>query len=84
MLYHGYRFTFAELLADDACILITKRHSTEILASVGSISQALAWVRTVESQENLDLHLKDGDVVGLAIAAAKANRLETVAAGGRG
>jgi hypothetical protein len=54
MVYHGYRFTFAELLADDACILITKRHSTEILVSVGSISQALAWVHLVESQAVLD------------------------------
>ncbi len=84
MLYHGYRFTFAELLADDACILITKRHSTEILVSVGSISQALAWVHLVESQENLDLHLKDDNVVGLAIAAEKAVVREMMAAGGRG
>jgi len=50
MLYHGFRFTFAELLADDACILITRRHSIEILTAVGSISQALAWVREVEGQ----------------------------------
>jgi hypothetical protein len=60
MLYHGYRFTFAELLADDACILITKRHSVDILAAVGSISAALAWVRLVESQAVLDFEAVGG------------------------
>jgi hypothetical protein len=54
MLYHGYRFTFAELLADAACILITKRHSAEIIVAVGSISEAIAWVRLVETQVILD------------------------------
>ncbi len=50
MVYHGFRFTFAELLDDDACILIPRRHSREILHAVGSISQALAWVCELEKQ----------------------------------
>lgn len=55
MLYHGYRLTFAELLPEDACILISRRHSTEILAAVSSISRAIEWVKLTESQLDLTL-----------------------------
>lgn len=58
MLYHGYRITFAELLPEDACILISRRHSDDILAAVSSISQAIAWVREVETQVVLPFNVE--------------------------